>query len=254
MKIIAFANQKGGVAKTTTTLNVGAGLERLGKKVLFVDLDPQASLTDAVGINPHELSVKETIFAVLRDKVPASDIILETDMGIDIIPSNINLSLADISLGAMLARERLLHDALRKIEGYDIVLIDCPPALSLLTINAFTAANKVYIPVQPEMMGVKGVTLLLDSIENMKEHLNPKLEVGGVIVTIYEKSLKVVKECMRILDKQFGDTLLTTKIRKNTTLKEAPIFRQSIFEYDDKSNGAQDYKKLVEEIVEREEL
>jgi len=181
-------------------------------------------------------------------------IIQETEMGIDIIPSNINLSAADLTLGGMMARERLLLDGLSQLKGYDIVLIDCPPALSLLTINAFTAADTVYIPVQPEMMGVKGVKLLLRTIENMKRHLNPKLTVGGVIITLYEPTLKVVKSCMKILEEQFGDTIFKTRIRKNAALKEAPIFRQSIFDYEINSNGAQDYGQLIAEIIEREQL
>ncbi len=254
MKIIAIANQKGGVAKTTTTLNVGAGLSKQGKKVLLVDLDPQASLTDSLGVLPHELEVKETIFGLMKDKINARDIIQKTAAGLDLIPANINLSLADITLSSFLARERLLLDAIKGLTEYDIILIDCPPALSLLTINAFTAANKVYIPVQPEMMGVKGVTLLLDSVENMKEHLNPNLEIGGVIITLYEKNLNIVKECMKILERQFGETIFKSRIRKNTTLKESPIFYKSVFDYDENSHGAEDYGNLTLEIMEREGL
>jgi len=254
MRIIAMANQKGGVAKTTTSFNVAAGLQIRGLKTLLIDLDSQANLTTAVGIAAHQLSDNQTVLGILRDKVPAQSTIIETDMGLDIIPSNIRLSMADISLSSMLARERLLLDALKKIKGYDVIIIDCPPALSLLNINAFTAADTVYIPVQPEMMGVQGVSLLMDTIESMKEHLNPELRVGGIIITLYEKNMNVVKESMKVLNKQFGELICKTKIRKNITLAESPIFRQSIFVYDYKSIGAKDYGDLVLEIMEREKL
>lgn len=254
MKVIAVANQKGGVAKTTTSLNIGAGLMKAGKSVLFVDLDPQGNLSDACGVKIEDLEEQDTIFGVLRDRVPAMEIIQQNDWLPDIIPANINLSVADITLSSMLARERLLLDALNKVEGYDICIIDCPPALSLLTINAFTAADSIYVPVQPEIMGVKGIKLLTDTVENMKAHLNPELTIGGVIITLYDRSTNVVKECMSVLTKEFGDKIFKTKIRKNVRLVESPIFKQSIFDYDEKCHGAEDYGKLVAEIIEREQF
>lgn len=253
MKIIALANQKGGVAKTTSSFNIGAGFVKAGKKVLLIDLDPQGSLSEWAGVNTAEIKDSDTVLSMLKDKRPAREIILETQLGFDLIPSNIDLAAADITLGQMFSREKKLLHAIKDLTEYDYILIDCPPNLSLVTVNAFTAADKVYIPVQPEALAVKGVKLLLDTIAMIKEDLNEGLEIGGVIITRYKSNLNIMKECLRVLQEQFNDKIFKTMIRENATISESPLFKQCIFDYDPKCNGSKDYGGLVSEILEREE-
>lgn len=251
--IISVANQKGGVAKTTSTLNIAAGLQKKGVKVLLIDLDPQASLTYGVGLQAHTL--EKTIYDLLVDEDKyTSEYIVPSPCGLDIIPANLNLSAADMTLAGYTAREYLLTDILKKIEGYDLILIDTPPALSLLTINAFTASNKVYIPVQPDFMSLQGIGLLMQTIKKIQHRPNPNLEIGGVIITRFNAQLNITKESVNFVKEQFGDLLFKSYIRENSKLKEAPSNAISIFEYDKYSNGAKDYNALCDEIVKRENL
>ncbi len=253
MKIIALSNQKGGVAKTTTTLNVAAGLALDGFRVLTVDLDSQGSLTFAAGIARGELTADETVYGVIAGNTKAADAIIKTELGFDILPANYHLSSADLTLGGMVAREKLLKKSLKGL-NYDIILIDCPAALNLLTLNALTAAEKVYIPIEPEMYGIEGVSMLMDTIERTQEDINPGLEIGGVIITRYDKRSNITKECTRVLEDQFGEVVFNTRIRANIKLKETAVWKESIFEHAPKSYGAIDYRKLTNEIIEREGL
>jgi len=253
--IIAMVNQKGGVSKTTTTLNLSAGLVREGKKVLCIDLDAQSSLTDFAGLCPYELEVQETIFGVLKNEVTITETIKTSEIGFDIVPASIELASADLVLGGLMAREKLLTKALKSLKkSYDVIILDCPPSLGIITVNALTCADKVYIPSQPELLSVKGVALLVNSIETVKEDLNPKLEIGGVIITLYEKNRNAVTKCVEILENQFEDLIFKTKIRKNTKVSESPFFHQSVIDYDKSSNGAVDYLSLTKEVIEREGL
>ncbi len=253
--VIALVNQKGGVSKTSTCLNLASGLAKKGKSILCVDLDAQSSLTDSVGIAPYDLEPKETIFGLLKGETTPQDVIQKTELGFDIIPASIDLASADLVLGGVMAREKLLTKALRGIrDSYDLILFDCPPSLGIITVNALTCADKLYIPSQPELLCVKGVALLLDSIESVKEDLNPNLEIGGVIITLYEKNRKAVTKCVSILEEQFGDLIFKTKIRKNVKVSEAPFFKKCVIEYDASSPGAKDYKDLTDEVIKREAL
>lgn len=253
--VIAIVNQKGGVAKSTSTLNLASGLAKEGKRVLCIDLDAQSSLTDAVGIAPYDLDVKETIFATLKSENSITNIIKPTSLGFDIAPASIDLASADLVLGGVIAREKLLTKAIKPIRNsYDIIFLDCPPSLGIITVNALTSADKIYIPSQPELMCIKGVALLLDSVETIREDLNPKLEVGGVIITLYEKNRKAVTKCVNILEEQFGDLIFKTKIRKNVKISESPFFNKCVIEYDRSSIGAEDYINLTKEVIEREGL
>jgi chromosome partitioning protein len=251
--VIAIVNQKGGVAKSTTTLNLASGLAKAGKKILCIDLDAQSSLTDSVGIAPYELETKDTIFGTLKNENSISEVVQTTSLGFDIVPASIDLASADLVLGGVMAREKLLTKALKDIrDEYDLVLLDCPPSLGIITVNALTCANKLYIPSQPELLCIKGVALLMDSIENVQEDLNPDLEIGGVIITLYEKNRNAVTKCVSILDDQFGELIFKTKIRKNVKVSESPFFNKCVIEYDSSSIGADDYLNLTKEVIERE--
>ena len=253
--VIAVVNQKGGVAKSTTTLNLASGLAKAGKKILCIDLDAQSSLTDSVGLAPYELDIDETIFGTLKNENTLKDIIKTTKLGFDIAPASIDLASADLVLGGVMAREKLLTKAIKNIrDSYDLILLDCPPSLGIITVNALTCADKLYIPSQPELMCIKGVALLMDSIENVQEDLNPNLEIGGVIITLYEKNRNAVTKCVNILEEQFGDLIFETKIRKNVKISESPFFNKCVIEYDSSSIGAVDYLDLTKEVIEREGL
>lgn len=253
--VIAIVNQKGGVAKSTTTLNLASGLAKQGKKVLCIDLDAQSSLTDSVGIAPYDLEIEETIFGTLQGTNVITDIIKTTPLGFDIVPASIDMASADLVLGGIMAREKLLTKALKSVrKTYDIILLDCPPSLAIITVNALTCADKVYIPSQPELMCIKGVALLINSIENVQEDLNPNLVIGGVIITLYEKNRNAVTKCVNILEEQFNDLIFKTKIRKNVKISESPFFNKCVIEYDRSSIGAEDYLNLTKEVIEREGL
>lgn len=250
MKILTFSNQKGGVGKTTTVQNLGKGLELLGKKVLLIDLDAQGNLTDSYGIDSNKLD--KTIYNVLKGGASIRDVVCSSN-GIDIIPSNLELSGADLEFSSIPGREFLLRDALEEIKGYDYVLVDCPPNLSIMTLNALSAADKVYIPLQTEYYSIKGMAQLLDSIKLIKKRINPKLEVGGVICTMYDSRRNLNREIKGIIQEYFEGKVLDTYIRENISLAEAPSKSMTIFEYKSNSNGAEDYNSLAKEIIKREE-
>ncbi|MGN8224048.1 MULTISPECIES: ParA family protein [unclassified Gracilimonas] len=248
MKTIALTNQKGGVGKTTTTINLGAGLAKLGKKVLLIDLDPQANLTYSLRTHSHRL--EKTVYHALRGGANVDDIIIEHN-GFDFIPSSLELSGAELELASEPARESLLKDVMKQLEedyDYDYVLIDCPPNLGLLTLNAFTAVKDIFIVLQSEYLALHGLSKLLDLVKVVQQRLNNQLEVGGIICTLYDSRKNLNKEVVGHIKDYFGPKVFKTIIRDNVALAEAPSHHKTIFEYDGNSAGAQDYFALAKEI------
>ncbi len=242
-------NQKGGVGKTTSTVNIGAGLNKLGKRVLLIDLDPQANLTYSLGIQGHDL--RKTIYELLKGQISTSDVIVEKN-GLQVIPASLDLSGAEIELSGMAGREFLLRESLTKLSDLDYVLLDCPPSLGLLTLNSLVAADEVYIPVQSEFLALQGMSKLLQTVEIVQKRLNPSLEITGIIGTRYDSRKTLNKEVVQKIQSYFGAKLFKTLIRDNVALAEAPSHGQDIFAYKSDSNGAEDYLKLCKEILKRE--
>lgn len=249
MKTIAIVNQKGGVGKTTCAVNIAAGLVSLGKRVMLIDLDPQAHSTYGLGIPAHELEA--TVYHVLLGKAALRDIILERS-GLWIVPSSLDLSGVDIELAGVPGREFILREAIHKAElDLDAVFIDCAPNLGLLTLNALTVSNEVYIPITTEFLPLHGVGKLSETLDLVRSRLNPGLIVGGVIATRYDGRKILNREISEKIKDFFGDKFFKTPIRENVALAEAPSFGSSIFEYKPDSTGAQDYADLCREITER---
>lgn len=247
MKTIALTNQKGGVGKTTSTINIGAALAKLGKKVLLIDLDPQANLT--YSLKMHSNRVDKNIYHALKGKATAKEAIIKHN-GFDFIPSSLELSGAELELANEPAREGLLKNVLEQIKDdeYDFVLIDCPPNLGLLTLNAFTAVEDIFIVLQSEYLALHGLSKLLDLIKIVQQRLNNRLAVGGIICTLYDSRKNLNKEVVGHIQDYFGDKVFSTIIRDNVALAEAPSHHKTIFEYDENSNGAKDYFALAKEI------
>ncbi|HKI47086.1 MAG TPA: AAA family ATPase [Balneolales bacterium] len=246
MKRIAFINQKGGVGKTTSVVNVGAALSLQGYKVLMIDMDPQANLTYSLRMAPTR--VYPTIYQVMKGQASIQEAIIKHE-NIDIIPSSIELSGAEMELVNEPGREMLLRRAINGISGYDYVLIDCPPNLGLLTLNAFTAVKEVFIVLQSEYLALHGLSKLLDVVKVVKERLNNEIEVTGVICTLFDKRKNLNKEVVGHIKEHFGSKVFKTIIRDNVALAEAPSFHKTIFEYDEDSYGAEDYMSLSKEIT-----
>lgn len=248
-RIIALVNQKGGVGKTTSTINIGAGLHKAGKRVLMVDLDPQGNLTVSVGIEAYNLDY--TVFEVLKgDAEPQAAIVKR---GYDIIPADIRLSGADMELSAVPGREMLLKEALAPIaENYDYILIDCPPSLGLITLNGLTAAREIFIPLQAEFLALNGMAQLLNTVKAVQKRLNPQLDITGIITTLYDGRKNLNKEVLEKIQQYFPDKTFATLIRDNVALAEAPSFGQDIYEYKPDSRGAEDYTALCDEIIKQE--
>lgn len=243
--IIAISNHKGGVGKTTSTLNIGAALAKLKQSVLLIDLDPQSHLSDSVGIEDPDLSV----YDLLKGSDVSPTAISER---LDIIPSSIDLSGADVELANEIGRELLLKKKIVKLEKqYDFILIDCPPALNVLTVNAFVTASEVYIPLQAEYLAFKGLSRLVDIIEKVKESLNPDLSISGVFVTRYDSRRTLNKQIVDISEQHFESTFFNTRIRENIAIAEAPSQNLDIFSYAPRSNGAKDYLALGKEILKK---
>jgi len=249
-KIIALCNQKGGVGKTTCTLNIAAGMEKIGKKVLLIDLDPQAHLTYCLGIQAHELT--QTIYDVFKGNRRIADVVLQID-GIAVVPSSLDLAGLEMELAGVPGREFLLRESLVQTDGYDFILMDCPPSLGILTLNALTAAQEIYIPLQTEFLALKGMSKLIDTIETVKKRLNKDMEITGIIGTRYDARRKLNKGIIETIGERFGDKLFQTIIRENISLAEAPGYGQTIFAYAPKSYGAEDYLALAREIAAREQ-
>lgn len=243
--IISISNHKGGVGKTTSTINIGAALHKLGHKVLIVDLDAQANLTHSLGLENEE----KNIYKTLTEQVEITP--LQYKENFDIIASTLDMSAIDIELSGEAGREFILKERLSKIKDkYDYILLDTPPSLGLLTINAFTASDKILIPLQAEYLALQGLKKLSDVIIKVQSRLNQNLELAGVFLTQFDSRKVLNREINTMVNNYFKDKTLQTKIRDNVSLAEAPVNKMDIFSYDDKSNGAKDYKDLTKEILE----
>lgn len=247
-KIIAVANQKGGVAKTTTTRNLAAALVERRKRILLIDFDPQGALTISLGVNSPQLD--KTIYNVLIDtSLPLTTVILSTKYGIDLAPANIDLSGAEVDLLNEIGRERILKEIIEPIQGnYDYIFVDCPPSLGLLTINALTAANGVLIPVQCQYLAFRGMQLLLRTIEKVRTRSNPQLKIVGLLPTLYDARTTHSKEVLTELRTTFKDQLIDIPIRYRIGLADAAVAGQSIFELESKSDVAESFRQIAEVI------
>lgn len=248
MRTIVVLNQKGGVGKTSTTVNLGAALSRQDKKVLLLDLDPQAHLTYSLGIMAHELP--RAMGAMLMQECALKDVVTEQN-GIDIVPASVALAGTEVDLAGVDNRETRLKTALDTVSGYDFILMDCPPNLGLLTLNAMIAATELLVPVQPEFLALQSLGKLMETVGAIRSGWNPSLAVTGIVMTRFSRNKRINRETRRNIQDYFGDTLLETTIRDNISLAEAPSFGQDIFTYKPRSNGAADYRNLALELLRR---
>ena len=261
-KIIAVSNQKGGVGKTTSTLNIGAGLASKGKKVLLLDLDPQGSLTTCMGFEPSELehTVALLIDSFIRRK-PVTDIapfIIDVE-GLHLLPSNITLSVVENAIVTATSREYILKKILAPLkEQYDYILIDCLPSLGMLNLNALTACDSVMVPIKAQFLDLKGFELLLDSINLVKAETNPNIGIEGIVLTMYDERLKLAKKVSEAVERAYGSSeegelgairIFETRISTSTKAAEASVIGKSIFDYDKSSKTAQEYERLVTEVL-----
>lgn len=245
-RIIACSNHKGGVGKTTSVVNIGAGLARLKKKVLLVDMDPQANLTQSYGIKNPEFTIYEALKGE-HELVP-----INADTNLDVIASTLDLSGAEMELSSEAGREYIFTELLDPlVDKYDYILIDCPPSLGLLTINALTAADELFIPLQPHYLAIKGLTKIIEVKDKVKKRLNKKIEISGVFVTQYDKRKILHRDVVDTINTYFQDKVFNTKIRDNIALAEAPSQGTDIFRYNPKCFGADDYMDLCKEIIKR---
>ena len=248
-EVIAFANQKGGVAKTTTTLNLAVAFAESGHRVLCVDLDPQGNLTMSQGIDPDK--VEKSLYDVLVHDMPIAEIIQKRE--IDIAVASIDLAGAEIAMSTKIGRERSLEKALKEVSGdYDFVCIDTPPSLGLLTINALTAANKVIVPVQCEYLSMRGLVQLQNTLKMIQENLNPDVRIEGILPTMLDTRTVHAKEAVEILEENFGDLVFKSRIRKAIKFAEAPVKGASVLKYDPQSNAAGYYRDLAKEVLAHE--
>ncbi|TQR11516.1 ParA family protein [Psychrobacillus soli] len=248
-RIIAIANQKGGVGKTTTSVNLSACLAYLGKKVLLVDIDPQGNASSGVGVNKGDVS--QCIYDVLIDDVSVLDTIQETKVeNLDIVPATISLAGAEIELVSTISREVRLKKALQEVESrYEYIIIDCPPSLGLLTINSLTASDAIIIPVQCEFYALEGLSQLLSTIRLVQKHLNKNLEIDGVLLTMFDARTNLGIQVIEEVKKYFQEKVYKTIIPRNVRLSEAPSHGEPIIIYDPKSRGAEVYLELAKEVI-----
>jgi len=248
-EVIAFANQKGGVAKTTTTLNLAVAFAESGHRVLCIDLDPQGNLTMSQGIDPDK--VEKSLYDVLVNDMPISEIIQHRE--IDIAVSSIDLAGAEIAMSTKIGRERSLEKALKEVAGdYDFVCIDTPPSLGLLTINALTAASKVIVPVQCEYLSMRGLVQLQNTLKMIQENLNPEVKIEGILPTMLDSRTVHAKEAVEILEENFGELVFRSRIKKAIKFAEAPVKGASVLKYDPEGNAAGYYRDLAKEVLEHE--
>jgi chromosome partitioning protein len=245
-RVIAFANQKGGVAKTTTTLNLGVALREQDLRVLCVDMDPQGNLTMSQGFNPDQ--IERSMFDVLVHRLPISEVIEPAE--VDVAVSSIDLAGAELALSSMIGRERALEKALVEVKSqYDWILIDTPPSLGLLTINALVAANGVIVPVQCEYLSLRGLVQLENTLSMIRENLNPNVDIMGILPTMFDKRTMHAREAVDILKENFGDLVYKTRIRKTVRYAEAPVKGMSVLSYDPKGEAADMYRDLAKEVL-----
>lgn len=247
--VIALANQKGGVGKTTTSINLGACLADNHQRVLLIDLDPQGNATSGLGIEKR--NIKQSVYDVLINEVPLKEVIQPSShQGLDIAPTTIALSGAEVELTNLMARETRLKDAFGDLRNkYDFILIDCPPSLGLLTINAFTAADSILIPVQSEYYALEGLSQLLNTVKLVKKHFNPEMKIEGVLLTMYDRRTNLGQQVNAEVKKFFGDKVYDTIIPRNVRLSEAPSHGLAIIDYDKRSTGAKVYQQLAKEVL-----
>ena len=252
-RIIAIANQKGGVGKTTTAINLSATLAEAGQKVLAVDFDPQGNETSGLGIDKD--SVENTVYELLIGECSVEDcIVKETQPGLDLMPSNVNLAGAEIELLEIEHKEKVLKTSLDKIkDNYDFIIIDCPPSLSLLTINALTASDTVLVPLQCEYYALEGLNQVMKTIKLIKKSLNSRLEIEGVVFTMYDSRTNLSTEVVQSVRENLNENIYNTMIHRNVRLAEAPSYGMPITVYDTRSVGAEDYRMLAAEVIKRGE-
>jgi chromosome partitioning protein len=245
-RVISFANQKGGVAKTTTTLNLGVAFAERGLRVLCIDLDPQGNLTMSQGMNPD--TIEKSMFDVLVNRTPISEVIAHRE--IDVAVASIDLAGADMALSTQIGRERALQRALEPVkESYDFVLIDTPPSLGLLTVNAFVASDGVIVPVQTEYLSLRGLVQLENTLTMVRENLNPDVEIIGILPTMYDRRITHSREADEILRENFGELVFNTRIRKTIRYAEAPVKGSSILAYEPEGEAAELYRDLAKEVL-----
>jgi chromosome partitioning protein len=245
-RVIAFANQKGGVAKTTTTLNLAAAFAETGHRVLCVDMDPQGNLTMSQGIDPDTLEL--SMYDVLVHHLPIKQVVRRRE--IDVACASIDLAGAEIAMSTQIGRERSLAKALKTIEDdYDFVCIDTPPSLGLLTINALTAADKVIVPVQCEYLSMRGLIQLQNTLQMIRENLNPDVQIEGILPTMMDMRTVHAQEAIEILEENFGDRLFASRIKKTVRFAEAPVKGMSVLKYDPDGTAAQSYRDLAKEVL-----
>ena len=251
-RVISMCNQKGGVGKTTTTINLGAALAELGRKVLIVDFDPQGAASAGLGINAHELD--STIYDLLVANRPdIRTVVHETTVeGLDIVPANIDLSAAEVQLVNEVAREQALKRVLRPVlDDYDVILVDCQPSLGLLTINALTASHGVIIPLETEFFALRGVALLVETVERVKDRLNASLEIDGILATMVDSRTLHSREVIERLEQAFGEQLFDTRIRRTIKFPDASVANEPITSYAPSHPGAEAYRRLAREVIAR---
>jgi chromosome partitioning protein len=245
-QVIAFANQKGGVAKTTTTLNLAVAFAESGHRVLAVDMDPQGNLTMSQGVDPDK--VEKSMFDVLVHRIPLSEVIVERE--VDVAVASIDLAGAEIAMSAQIGRERALQKGIAAIRNdYDFILIDTPPSLGLLTVNALTAADKVIVPVQCEYLSMRGLVQLQNTLQMIRENLNPGVEIEGILPTMLDSRTVHAKEAVEILEENFGDLVFKSRIRKAIKFAEAPVRGTSVLKYAPKGQAANYYRDLAKEVL-----